>query len=682
MGHQRGGWKDGQPIADRRRAACLRPLTLPMEYFRSIAVILADAAEALAFAHGAAVIHRDIKPSNIMVDTASHCWLIDFGLAQCAGRAEAAPTESPRGVGATTTLGPMGTPEYMAPEQHLASDGATADGRSDVWGLGATLYELLTLHRPFQGGTLEEVRQKVLAEELLPPQKLVSNVPVDLTAICRKAMRKKPEQRYASAGEMAADLRRWVNGEPTAARPARLARTVWMWAGRNRGWATAIVCVLLSVSVVAVFILLYSQAETRQAELRASAAENQQRELLWKAQLQNRESLIHQVQRLQLVNINNGWSAQAWELISQAGELQRDERLRDLAAATLLNLDARLMERFPVAASSVAFDDEGKRLLVGGCDARADKPFKPAWLWSSDTGDEVSSSFPGEGPVAFDVKGNPLQLALPDASAKLTLWDVVRAMPVRVFEIPKSQRGTATKPVLALSPNATHVAASTGETQAWETASGQVIARFAHRSSAMAFSAQGDLLAVVDESKQRVIVWSLAGKKVWAELPVGPVPITSLAFGQNLRSPRTTVDHRHEYLAVGDAGGTITILDLQARIPVVCRGSARNIDALTFNSDGTLLASGGREETRLWDVATGRCVLRVRDSHGMDYITGLAFSPDDRKLAVSSRGIFVPPAVTVWKLETDRGLRRLRGLSGQLESIVVSPDGRRLPPRT
>ena len=165
-------------------------LVLSPEYFRSVARVMLDAAEAVHHAHEAGIIHRDLKPSNLMVDTAEHCWVLDFGLAgylRAEGREEtttAVATESDLGPEPQQPLvsAVLGTPHYMAPEQFQRK----ADARTDVWGLGVTLYELLTLSRAFHS------REQIESADPPRPSKLVHGVPPDLEAICWKALRKRP----------------------------------------------------------------------------------------------------------------------------------------------------------------------------------------------------------------------------------------------------------------------------------------------------------------------------------------------------------------------------------------------------------------------------------------------------------------------------------------------------------
>jgi eukaryotic-like serine/threonine-protein kinase len=176
------------------------------EYFDNIARILADVADAVDHAHKNGVIHRDIKPSNLMLGRDGRLSVNDFGLARI--------LEQP---GMTVTGEFVGTPAYMSPEQ-IAAGRAPLDHRTDIYSLGATLYELLTLQRPFTGEHRDLVIGQIMHKEPRPPRKVNRKVPVDLETICLKAMEKDPDRRYQGAKDMSDDLRRFVNRFAIAAK--------------------------------------------------------------------------------------------------------------------------------------------------------------------------------------------------------------------------------------------------------------------------------------------------------------------------------------------------------------------------------------------------------------------------------------------------------------------------------
>jgi serine/threonine protein kinase len=173
---------------------------------RAAVVLAAKAARAVHTAHVRGIVHRDLKPGNILLDERGEPVVSDFGLAK---RLD---------IGTTQTLGdhPIGTPAYMAPEQ-ARCEAATA--ASDIWSLGVILYELLTGSRPFTGESVEAVKDAVLQAEPVSPRRLRRNLPRDLGTIVLTCLAKEPARRYASAGELADELERWLAGEPIQTRP-------------------------------------------------------------------------------------------------------------------------------------------------------------------------------------------------------------------------------------------------------------------------------------------------------------------------------------------------------------------------------------------------------------------------------------------------------------------------------
>lgn len=187
-------------------------------WFDVVARHVATIADALQYAHAQGVVHRDVKPSNLILKRGGGLCLTDFGLARVG--------QEP---GLTVSGALLGTPAYMSPEQ-VAAGRAPIDHRTDVYSLGAVLYEMLTFRRPFEGATREEVMGAILAQEPRAPRRFNRRMPVDLETICLKAMEKDPARRYVSAGAMAEDLRRYLGRELIAARrtswPRRIAKGV------------------------------------------------------------------------------------------------------------------------------------------------------------------------------------------------------------------------------------------------------------------------------------------------------------------------------------------------------------------------------------------------------------------------------------------------------------------------
>jgi serine/threonine protein kinase/Tfp pilus assembly protein PilF len=207
-------------------------------YFRSIAELGIQAAEALDFAHEHGVLHRDVKPANLLVDADARLWITDFGLAQVQGDARM-----------TMSGDLVGTLRYMSPEQALAKR-VVVDHRTDIYSLGATLYELLTLEPAFTGTDRQELLRQIAFEEPRRPRRRNESIPAELETIVLKALEKNPADRYATAKELADDLRHFVKDEPIRARRPTLARRAIKWARRHRSAAIAgAVCLLVTLGV-------------------------------------------------------------------------------------------------------------------------------------------------------------------------------------------------------------------------------------------------------------------------------------------------------------------------------------------------------------------------------------------------------------------------------------------------
>jgi Tfp pilus assembly protein PilF/tRNA A-37 threonylcarbamoyl transferase component Bud32 len=257
--------------------------------FRGLLARFVAVCQAAAYAHSKGVLHRDLKPANILLGPYGETLLVDWGLAKQNLTAEGAEQErerasssAPSAVSPSKTLpgDVLGTPAYMSPEQAAGALDQLGPA-SDVYGLGATLYHLLTGGAAFQGTNVRELLQRVRRGTFLPPRAVKTSVPRALEVICLKAMAHQPADRYASAQELAAELEHWLADEPVAAFREPLAARLARWVRRHRAAASAVTAVLLAALLgltVGVILLGRANARTQEQSDRAERNASEARE--------------------------------------------------------------------------------------------------------------------------------------------------------------------------------------------------------------------------------------------------------------------------------------------------------------------------------------------------------------------------------------------------------------------
>ncbi|MGQ0637728.1 MAG: serine/threonine protein kinase [Planctomycetaceae bacterium] len=254
----------GLPAADRSASYDFQQSTLNVSsalttgtspasegYYRKIARLMVQAAEALEHAHQLGVVHRDVKPANLLVNAKGDLWVTDFGLAQLQAENDL-----------THTGDVLGTVRYMSPEQ-TSGQRAVLDHRTDIYSLGATFYELMTLTPLFDGETRQELIYRILHHEPTPPRSLNRAIPRELETIILKALSKMPAERYGTAAELAADLQRYLDDQPIRARRPSLVDRARKWSRRH---PSIVIAGMLLLAVIAVALSISNRLIARERE--------------------------------------------------------------------------------------------------------------------------------------------------------------------------------------------------------------------------------------------------------------------------------------------------------------------------------------------------------------------------------------------------------------------------------
>jgi serine/threonine protein kinase len=640
-----------------------------------------ETAEGLAAAHGQGLIHRDVKPANILIEEGSgRVKLTDFGLARAAGD-----------VALTRSGTVAGTPRYMAPEQ---ATGDPVDHRGDVYSLGVTLYEALTGRAAFAGESALEVMRRVVSEEPSPPCRLNPGVPLDLETVVLKAMAKVPAERYAGAQEMADDLRRVGEDRPIRARRPTLWQRLVKWSRRNRPLvvlsAAAAVAVLvvstvaLAVSNVRINGALDSEREAREALGKALKREFKAKDALEKAlgdrtralgaEIKAKDALAEALEREKDTVYLSQVRLADWEW--WANNVRRAEQLLEACSRERRGWEWHyLRRRCQIPTASLTGNDydlsveptirPDGRLAVSIF--RRSREGDVLRLFDPETGKVVRIlPSPGicNGQIRFSPDGERLAAAgyrRSDNRMTVDVWDYENGRKIVTLEM-----GLTEAEEVALSPGGRYVACKgpRGVT-VWDGATGSRIHKVGGvgqiPSGGLAFSHDGKLLAAGFFGGV-LLVESATGKVVCRQSGLSH-KVSALAF-----SPDRLL------LAAGQYDGSVRIWRVGTDQPcMILTGHTEIVRGLAFAHRAGWLATGSLDRTaRIWAIGSGREHRRLR--YPSSGVTSLAFLRGDTRLVAGT----MDGKVRLWDYADAQDTRVLCALHVPLSGVAYSPDGRRL----
>ena len=703
--HEAGRWPSGEPFYAMRRVVG-RPLELviaeagPLDARLALVPHVLAIAEALAYAHGQRVIHRDLKPANVIVGAYGETVVLDWGLAKDLAAADAelappaplpdepptqpdapssraaaaalatgdtlnavAPTVNdatgetlPAGIatgrrsdGMTAYGSVMGTPGFMPPEQ-AAGQLDRVDERADVYAIGAILYHVLAGRPPFEGRSSAEV----LARSLLgPPEPLdqkVPGVPDDLATICAKAMQARPADRYRTAQELAADLRRYTTGQLVGSHKYSTGELVGRWIRRHRGplAVAAGAAVLLAALAVWSVVRIVRERDRASAarvvadEARATAVV--ERELAEAQRLQASARADDLVLAQARLDAERDPAAAIAALAALSPGTARFDAARTIASAARVHGLGRPVGRHAAAVTALAVSPDGATV----CSAGADRIVRLTTLATGAARDLTGHE---DYVLAATFSADGKHLATGSYDKTVRVWDLVAGGPPRVLQ----GHGDNVFGV-AFTPDGTHLLSLAADDVArvWDVAAGATVAVHAGvRDASIAPDGRAIALGGLDGT---IRIVDVAGKPL-RTIRAHTKAITWLTY-----------DAVGRILSASEDGSALET-DPTTWRSIRMAGHGARVSALAGVAGNRVVTIAGKT-VRVWTMdARGTPRATVLGTHAAE-ITGLLASPDGRRVVT----LALDRSVRLWQLEPDRAARTITLGEAEVTGAVFASD--------
>lgn len=667
--------KDGRTLGDIIEEA-RRDVPTGLAPYRRTAELIAEVADAVHAAHAAGILHRDIKPGNILVGADGRPRVSDFGLAHVVGE----DSEQP---------GLVGTCAYMSPEQAVGR--GNLDERSDVFGLGAVLFESLTLRRAFEGDSVPAVLRAVRTEDPPDPRSLRARIPAELALICLKALEKDRSDRYADMEAFAADLRRYLTDEPILAAPPSRWTRGRKWLRRHPAWAASLALGIAALATVTLFLVREVElrretaVQKNRADERAEAAE-------WQGYVANLRAVslaldrgVSEEARRRLEACAPGLRGWEWFHDAQRVDSTAHKLVGHQGAITSVALSGdgewivtasgdgtlrlwsgrtgeaiSVLEGLAHTLHSVAVA-ESSRSVVAGSDNGSVIVWRPLALDEDPAGPLQTLEFHQSAVRSVAVSDDGLIIAAASDDGSAHVWDRRQDREFTVTpRILTGMRGVA----LSRDGRRLLTASRLGTVSVWDVPTAELVQLLpwdARNEVAIALDALGGrrFLGTADGS---IRVWNSGDEEAERVIP---------GDGHGVRALASTADGNT--LLAATAGGVRVYTVDRVSLPGVLTGNSGLPTSIGFSDDGQIAVAGCDDGTAVvWDRRNRGVAWALTENleHAQSV---LALDTTGQRVASAGLGDRI---VRIWDGTTGALIHELRGHDSAITSLAMSGDGR------